>query len=154
MIHLNLILESIEVRRDPAFLIKEKEMGIDFNTVVTFSNGVQVLNCTPHSIMFLDGDVEVLVEKSGATLLAKPVETPVGERGGAQLVRTVFETSPQGLAELEEIETTLEATVLVVGSIVSAQAYSGRVVGMIPAAGFERAAPPDKRYSTEKFTTF
>lgn len=127
--------------------------SIDFTKVVEFSNGVRILNCTPHNILFLDGDAEVSVDKCGATLLARPVETPAEERGRAQLVKTVFETSSQGLEELEAIEREAPG-VLLVGSIVSAQAYPGRVVGMIPAAGFERAAPADKRYSSVKYTVF
>jgi len=82
-----------------------------------------------------------------------PAETPAGNFGAAQLVKTVFQTSPQGEEELSQIE--IEASgVLVLGSIISAQAYAGRVVGMISAPGFERMPPAEKRFTTEKFTTF
>lgn len=127
-------------------------MAIDFSKVVEFKNGVELLNCTPHPVAFLDGGELVTVEPCGATLMAKTVETPAGNRGLAALVRTTFQTSLQGEEELAEIERDTEA--LVLGSIISAQAYAGRVVGMIPAPGFERAASAEKRYSTEKFTTF
>jgi hypothetical protein len=65
----------------------------------------------------------------------------------------VFEQSPEGLAELEQIETSLP-DVLIVGSLVSAQAYPGRVVGMTPAPGFERVPPDQKRMSIVKFNVF
>lgn len=130
---------------------------IDFTRLTRFSNGVQVLNCTPHPISFIDGEKTVLVEPCGAHLNALPVETSVvhptlGE-GFAQLVKTTFSTRPEGLAELAEIEAQAPG-VLPVGSLVSAQAYPGRVVAMIPAPGFERVAPAEKRMSTLKFTVY
>lgn len=128
-------------------------MAIDLGTVVVFSNGVRVINVTPHSITFRDRDVDVTVVPCGAKVNAKAVEVEVGERDTAQLVKTVFVESSEGLAELDYIEN-YAPEVLVVGSIISAQAYPGRVLGMTPAAGFERVAPAEKRMSTLKFTTF
>lgn len=128
-------------------------MATDFSKKVVFSNGVELLNCTPHPVAFLEGDQLVTAQSCGATLLAKAVETPAGTFGAARLVKTVFETSPQGEAELMEIDREAPG-VLVLGSIISAQAYAGRVVAMISAPGFERMAPADKRFTTEKFTTF
>jgi len=126
---------------------------IDFSKKVKFSNAVELLNCTPHPVVFLDGERLVTAQPCGATLLAKAVETLAGNFGAAALVKTVFETTAQGEAELAEIA--VEAPgVLVLGSIISAQAYAGRVVAMVSAPGFERMPPPEKRYSTEKFTIF
>jgi len=126
---------------------------IDLTTIVEFANGVRLINCTPHTVLFLDGENVVTVAPSGATLLATPKETEAGQRGNARLVKTIFVTSEKGEAELVEIEEQAP-DVLILGSIISAQAYAGRVVAMVPAAGFERAAPPEKRYNTEKFTIF
>lgn len=42
----------------------------------------------------------------------------------------------------------------VVGSIIAAQAYPGRVVAMTPVPGFERVSPAEKRMRCDKFTTF
>jgi len=126
---------------------------VDFSKKVVFSNGVELLNCTPHPVAFLDGEQLVTVEPCGATLLAKAVETPSGYFGAARLVKTVFQTSPQGEAELVQIKTEAPG-VLVLGSIISAQAYPGRVMAMISAPGFERMPPAEKRFTIEKFTTF
>lgn len=126
---------------------------IDFSKVVEFANGVRLINCTPHSVTFLDGDDTVVVEPSGATLLATTVETQVSKFGAAMLVRTGFLASPSGEAELRRIEREAPG-VLILGSIISAQAYPARVVGMIPAPGFERVSPVEKRYCTWRFTTF
>ena len=125
----------------------------DFSKVGKFSNGVEVLNCTPHIITFRDGEAEIVVEPCGALVMAKALETPAGTHGAAALVKTVFQTTPQGEAELVEIEC-MAAGVLAVGSIISAQAYPGRVVGMTSAPGFERVPPDQKRMSTQKFTIF
>jgi hypothetical protein len=128
-------------------------MMIDFLKAIVFSNGVRVINCTPHTLVFRDGEVDVTVEPCGVLVNARAIETPAGKAGEAQLVKTQFLTTPQGEDELAEIETGVPGA-LVVGSIISAQAYPGRVVGMTPAPGFERVAPAEKRMSTVKFTVF
>lgn len=128
---------------------------IDFSKKVLFNNGVVALNCTPHGIKFVDDGKEVLVEPCGATLKANACETEVsGAPVGAQFVKAVFEPSPEGLAELAEIETTAPAGVVVLASIISAQAYPGRAMGMVPTPETVRSAPADKRYRTDRFTTF
>jgi hypothetical protein len=116
---------------------------------------VEILNATPHPIRFktILGNVEVA--PSGYTLLATPkekvVDTPYG--GSFSLVTTVFVPSEKGTAELAEIREKHPYAVIV-GSLVSAQAYPGQVYGIIPAPGFERAAPADKLYLSDKFNVF
>lgn len=129
-------------------------MTIDFSRIVVFSNGVSVLNVTPYEIRFLDGVEVVTALPCGALVGAKAVETEAGEIAGATLVRIVFEQTVEGLAELEEIEAAGVENLLVVGSIISAQAYKARVVGVTLAPGFERVPRTQKRMSTTKFTTF
>lgn len=129
-------------------------MSIDFSKITVLQNGVRVLNCTPHELIFrADDGTDVRVEKCGATLTASAVETPVGNHGAAQLVATVFQTTEQGLEELARIETEAPG-VLVIGSIVSAQAYPDQVVSPISAKGFERVPPAEKRMDPAKFTVF
>lgn len=120
--------------------------------VVRFSNGVRVINTTPHPITFLDGDRIVEVPPSGVLINARPVEEVVRE-GAPTLVRTAFVGDPESEEALSRIEKEYPG-VLVVGSIIAAQAYPGRVVAMIPAPGFERVPPDEKRMRTDKFTTF
>lgn len=123
------------------------------NIAVTI-DGVEIINATPHEIRFVNNDGEtIVVEKCGKTLPARPVEQPAGERNGVTLVRTVFEPSEQGESELEELEAAFPDAVIV-GSIISAQAFPGRVVALVPVPGTERAAPPDKRFLPNKFSTF
>ncbi len=126
---------------------------IDFGKIVAFANGERVLNCTPHTITFRDGDTDVVVEPCGAKVNARAVETPVAQHGEAVFVKTVFQQTDEGCAELAEI-INAEPTVIIVGSIISAQAYPGQVLAMTPAVGFERVPPEQKRMSTSKFTIF
>jgi hypothetical protein len=121
--------------------------------VVTI-DGVQIINCTPHEIRFqaANGDI-VTVEKSGYTLAAKPVEQVVEVRDGTTFVTTVFAGSPQGEQELQAVEAEYP-NARIVGSIISAQAYKGRVVSLVPVPGTERSAPQDKRYLPNKFNVF
>jgi hypothetical protein len=121
--------------------------------VVTI-DGVQIINCTPHEIRFLsaNGDI-VTVEKSGFTLAAKPIEHIVEERDGTTFVTTVFARSSEGERQLQELEA-MPGDIRIVGSIISAQAYRGRVVSLVPVPGTERSAPQDKIYVPTKFNVF
>ena len=121
--------------------------------VFTFSNGVSIINTTPHELTFLDGDVVVTVPKNGILLNAKPVEAVVFDDGTVQEVKTVFTGDDFGKALVEKI-LAVSPTVRIIGSIIAAQAYPGEVFAMTPAPGFERVPPAEKRMSTSKFTTF
>lgn len=125
-----------------------------------FSNGVTVVNCTPHPLNFLSPEGETVVvpcsvpegEKTGeAVISASSREVRVSDH----LVKTEFLPSEEGLKILDRIEETFqgEKNVMVVGSIIAMNAYPGRVVGMIPAPGFERVPPAQKLMSVEKFNT-
>ena len=121
------------------------------------SNDVVVVNSTPHPLTFLDGDDVVIVPtsvkaggKTGPLVInARAIEEEVGEH----LVKTTFSGCAEGEAILDAIETEIHGA-FVIGSIIAAQAYPGRVVGMVPAPGFERVPPAEKRMSVDKFTTF
>lgn len=118
-------------------------------------NGVRYVNTTPHLVNFRDPESgeEFVVEPCGVLVNAKPVEVEAGERNGIKLVRTAFEADPASLAELEAIERSLPRAI-VIGSIIAAQAYPGRVLAMTPCPGYERVAPAEKRMNPRKFTTF
>lgn len=121
------------------------------------SNGVTIVNATPHDLTFLDGDTVVTVpcsvkegEKTGPLVInARATEVPAGEH----LVRTSFAGDETGEAIIAAINEALPGA-FIIGSIIAAQAYPGKVVGMTPAPGFERVPPAEKRMSIEKFTTF
>ena len=77
-----------------------------------------------------------------------------------------FRSSALALISTEEGKETIEriksvynrqfsnGTLVIVGSIIAAQAYPGEVAAMTPVEGFERVAPDQKRMRCDKFTTF
>lgn len=74
-------------------------------------------------------------------------------------VKTVFISTPEGTEAIRDIEDTFKGTecpdrLVIVGSIIAAQAYPGKVVGLCPVPGYERVAPSEKRMRCDKFTIF
>ena len=125
------------------------------NCTRVFSNGVAVVNTTPHPITFQDGAGTVTVPASQELLLnAVPAEQAVDDL----LVKTTFSGSSEGMKIIDAIQGTPmpegARRRLIVGSIIAAQAYPGLVVAMTPAPGYERVAPAVKRMSVDKFTTY
>lgn len=125
---------------------------IEEKKVVRFKNGVSVINVTPHPIRFQDGDELVEVEPSGVIINARIEETVVKE-GVPMLVTSTFKPDKDSEEALSKIEKE-HPGVLVVGSVIAAQAFPGRVVGMVPVKGFERVPPEEKRMRSDKFTIF
>ena len=115
----------------------------------------KIINTTPPSItkMGKDGNVYT-IEPSGVPINARPIEESAGfHTSGAELVRTRFaadEASEQALTRLWS----WEPGCYIVGSIIAAQAFPGRVFAMVPAPGSERVAPAEKRMRDDKFTVF
>lgn len=92
----------------------------------------------------------------GVLVNAKAVETQVNDL----YVSTSFcgdEAGQQTIAGIkrwfEEVKNPGERLVIL-GSIIAAQAYPGDVVAMVPVPGYERVAPPEKRMRCDKFTVF
>lgn len=133
------------------------EKNIILSCSKKMSNGVIVVNATPHPLTFLDGEEVVTVptsveegEKTGPLVInARANKVPAGEH----LVKTEFASDEAGEAIIAAIEEALPGA-FIIGSIIAAQAYPGKVVGMTPAPGFERVPPAEKRMSVEEFTTF
>jgi len=82
-------------------------------------NGVRVINCTPHRLIFEDGSV---VEPSGKLLQAKMEEKRISDL----IVEVRVTPTPGGEAELQELEKSYPEAIIL-GSAISAQAYPGRV---------------------------
>ncbi|MCR4441924.1 MAG: hypothetical protein NUV48_07185 [Peptococcaceae bacterium] len=119
-----------------------------------FVDGVEIVNTTPHLINFLDSSGDVLVIPcSGVVINARAVESDAGERGLAKLVKTSFIADPESEKALSLLEAEHPGAIIV-GSIIAAQAFPGRVFAMTPAPGFERVPPQEKRMNPRKFTTF
>lgn len=114
-----------------------------------------IVNVTPHPITMWDRNRGTFsVPPCGTVLSARAVEHPVGRHpSGAQLVRTRFEPTGEAVTDLERLEEK-HLGAIIVGSIIAAQAFPGRVFAMVPVPGFERVPPSEKRMQADKFATF
>lgn len=124
-------------------------------TVVRFGNGVCVLNTTPHPLTIQDVNGELVIVPTSVLINAKAEEKTVDDL----FVTTVFVGTPEGTETIRDIEGTYAETgcpdrLVIVGSIIAAQAYKGKVVGLCPVPGYERVAPNEKRMRCDKFTVF
>lgn len=122
----------------------------------TLPNGVTIFNATPHEIRFLSPEWNEPVEVQPDELIsARPAETHVhtDSETGVEYVRTEFVGNVEGSAIIERLQREYP-DVVIVGSIISAQAYPGDVVSMCPAPGYERVPPAEKRMLPDKFNVF
>jgi len=99
-----------------------------------FSNGVQIINCTPHVIRFRKpkGDT-VEVEPSGFQINARVEEAEIVHPQSSlfQLVSSKFLPTEKGLEEIARIRAELGNETTIIGSAISAQAYRGTVKMMV-----------------------
>lgn len=114
-----------------------------------------IINTTPHPINFRsENGEEFEVPCNGVLLNATCEEEEVGEHpSGAKLIRTRFTASNEALETLDRLERE-NPNAVIVGSMIAAQAFPGRVFAMIAAPGYERRPPNEKRMRPDKFTTF
>lgn len=125
-----------------------------------FGNGVVIVNTTPHPVSIQDTDGSlVAVPQCGVLINARTEETAVSPL----LVKTTFVGNVEGSEIIADIkrwfseqygESDSGATLVILGSIIAAQAYPGEVLGMCPVPGYERVAPQEKRMRCDRFTTF
>ena len=133
-----------DVTSDESFAVKDG--------IVVLSNGVRVVNTSPHPFVFDDG---TSVPACGVTLNAAFVEgeTPaVPGFSGVVFVTTAKQSTAEGLSFLENVP----EGVLVLGSAIAAEAYGFPVVMAVPTAETAgRGTPPaDKRMRSDRFTRF
>ena len=130
-----------------------------WNSLIT--DDAVIINTTPHSIRFsvpgTENETVELEPSKGALLNAEVVEEPVFD----DLVTTTFKPSSDGwgiIATIEHVclgDPELRGKNLrIVGSIIAAQAYPGRCVGLVPCPGYERVAPSEKRMRLDKFNIY
>jgi hypothetical protein len=113
------------------------------------------INVTPHNITFFDHETgsTFVVEPCGVVISATPQETIKKVVGDITFVQTDFVADEQNERCLAELEAKYPDAIIV-GSIIAAQAFPGRVMAMTPAPGYERVPPAEKRMNPRKFTTF
>jgi hypothetical protein len=123
-------------------------------------SGQVIFNSTPHAITFWDTATIVIVPPD--TVINAQVEeqetgkvlySPNGSVTG--FVKTAFVPTEEGRETIRSVrESEGGDAVIIVGSIIAAQAYPGEVVAMTPAVGFERVPPAEKRANPFRFTVF
>lgn len=125
-------------------------------TIVHEIDGIKLINCTPHDIMFRNkAGQDVKVVASGYTLKATAIENVLATyENGLTFVEATFVASEEGKIELAELEMLYPDVDIFVGSIISAQAFPGSVVALVLTDDTVRAAPEYKRYRADKFTIF
>ncbi len=116
---------------------------------------IKIVNVTPHPLNFRDVDGnEFEVPLSGVVLNATPIEEVVGRHAsGADLIRVRFEGFPEALDALEFLERKNPGAVIV-GSMIAARAFPGRVFGLIATPGYERCPAGEKRMNPKRFSVF
>lgn len=129
-------------------------MNMKYN-FTTFGNNVAIINTTPHSVTIQDTDGTPITVPNSVVLNAKAEEKQVSDL----FVKTVFVPTEEGKAIISEIKKAFKSqigtgTLVIVGSMIAAQAYPEDVVAMTPVPGYERVKPADKRMRCDKFTTF
>lgn len=125
----------------------------------SMEKGFGFINTTPHAVTFLCEDgTEFTVPPCGVLINARAVEEEAGEiwadegKKKIKIVRTKFIPDPESEQALKRIEDTQNG--IIFGSIISAQAFPGRIFGLIAAPGFERVPVNEKRMRPDKFTVF
>ena len=116
----------------------------------------KIINTTPHALTMRCGETGSVysLPPCGTVLSAKPAEQSAGTHLlGAELVRVSFEPDEVALSILARLETEHPGSIIV-GSIISAQAFPGRVFALVPVAGYERVPPEQKQMRDDKFTTY
>ncbi|RLJ05888.1 MAG: hypothetical protein DRP18_02080 [Candidatus Aenigmatarchaeota archaeon] len=113
--------------------------------IVQLSNGVQVINCTPHELVFEDGTI---VHPSGYLLQAKMQERRVSEF----IYEIEVLPTPEGEQELREIEQKYGKDIIILGSSISAQAYPTRVKMVVLTKS--RAKVTEKVCRIDKFSIY
>ena len=119
----------------------------------TLSNGLTIVNVTAHEFRFLmpSGTIEA-VPPSGVRIDAQAEETVTIERGMA-FVTPMFVPNAAGLEALASIEAEYP-NAIILGSLLAAQGYAGRIAMAIAAPGYERVPPAEKLVRSDKFTRY
>lgn len=122
-------------------------------------NGVKVFNSTPHPVTFWRDDwAEVVTVEKDELISATAQEITAGcyqplaapDWENIWFVRTEFVGNEAGRDVIRRAKAA--GAEVIVGSIIAAQAYPGDVVAMVPAPGYERMPPDQKRMMPDKFT--
>jgi hypothetical protein len=124
------------------------------SNIHTFSNGVKVLNCTPHPITFQETDGSVVSIPVARVLNSATTHTIAGFSSKTHCAVAICDTTAsQNEEDLKWMKEFLSDNpeVFLVGSAFAVKAYPDMVYGMISVPGYERVAPAEKRMRIDAF---
>lgn len=118
-------------------------------------NGNIYFNSTPYNITLWDETDNEPVSVASDGIISATVEEKLVylDDNGVEFVTSEFKPTDEGLDLITELNTKYD-NIIIIGSIIAAQAYPGNVVSMVPCKGYERVPPEQKRMSLVKFTVF
>jgi len=129
------------------------KLEILIQRATSLPSGRKVVVTTPHSVTLGDEEKSFVIESSTVLINASIVEEEVATENGVTFVTTNFQGDAETLSLLKTLHEKCPG-IIVIGSVVAAQAYPGLVCGLIPVKGFERVPPDQKRMRYDKFTIF
>lgn len=123
---------------------------------ITTVAGVKVVNTTPHAITMTTADQSITDSVSpcgaliNATAVAQPVDSGIT---GVKFQKTSFIADPTTTDTLMAFHAKYP-DVIVIGSLIAAQAYPGLVVAMVAHPDFMRVPPADKKMLIDTYTVY
>lgn len=115
-----------------------------------------VVNTTPHPVNMVNGDLslQVTIPCSGVLINAKAVTSSVDSGiDGVKYQHTSFVADQDTLDALKAFKVN-NPDVVIIGSLIAAQAYPGLVVAMVAHPDYMRVAPADKKMLIDTYTVY
>lgn len=123
---------------------------------ITTVGDIKVVNTTPHAITMVTRDLstQVQIPVSGVLINATATTTPV-DSGivGVKYQKTQFIPDVNTLRTLKDFKSQYP-DVVVIGSLIAAQAYPGLVAAMVAHPDYMRVAPQDKKMLIDTYTIY
>ena len=135
--------------------MKNNMMKSLVNGITTIA-GVKVVNTTPHAVTMCNADLSVIatVDPCGSLINATAVATPVDSNiSGVKYQKTGFNADPDTMKVLQDFKDCYP-DVVIIGSLIAAQAYPGIVAAMVAHPDFMRVAPQDKKMLIDTYTIY
>lgn len=114
-----------------------------------------IINTRPHFLRFQTASGEVYIVPSSREIISAVTVEVFVKKGnnGIGLVRPEYRPTPEGWKTLKKLKEK-HPNAIIVGSILTAQAYPGEIYAPVPLKGFEKVANDQKRARDDIFTTF
>lgn len=123
--------------------------------IVTAGN-ISVVNTTPHPVCMVSSDLsmQTTVPVSGMLINAKAVTSSVDSGiNGVKYQKTSFVADDDTMDMLKAFKAQYP-NVVIIGSLIAAQAYPGLVVAMVAHPDYMRVPPQDKKMLIDTYTVY